>query len=69
MLVDLFHLRNDRRLTLRDLAEQSGVAKSTIGAIESGRSIPRLDTVCMLARALDMTPGALFEVLIAGEGF
>lgn len=42
-------------MSARELAEKSGVSKSEINEIENGARIPRIDTLCMLAAALDVT--------------
>jgi len=43
------------------LAEMSGIRDATIYAIVGGVSDPRVGTVCKLARALGVRPGALIE--------
>lgn len=69
MLTDLFFLRKAANLTQRQLAERSGVSKSTINVIEQGEKIPRIDTVCRIAAALDMQPEGLFIILTSGENY
>lgn len=44
-------LRTNRRLTLKDLAVQSGFSVSYLSDIERGRTIPALTTLGVLARA------------------
>jgi transcriptional regulator with XRE-family HTH domain len=56
-------LRRARALTQRDLHEKSGVAVSTIVAIERGEAEPQIQTIRKLARALDVTP----ERLMVGD--
>lgn len=50
--------RKRRGMSARRLAEQSGVAPSTIRAIERGhrKAAPRYDTMEKLAEALGMAP-------------
>lgn len=48
-------LRKAYNLSLSDLAEQSGVAKSIISQIERNETNPTLATVWRLSQALDMT--------------
>lgn len=43
--VNLKRLRRARRLTLDDVAEQTGVSKSMLGQIERGDSNPTIGTV------------------------
>ena len=69
MLSDLYHLRTAATLTQRQLAELSSISKATVNKIENGSSVPRIDTVCRLATALDMKPEELFVKLVEGMGF
>lgn len=52
--------RRSARLTQRELADRSGVPQPTIARIESGKQMPRADTLDRLLRAcgweLDMSP-------------
>ena len=48
-------LRKAYNLSLSDLSEQSGVAKSIISQIERNETNPTLSTVYRLSRALDTT--------------
>ncbi len=50
-----------RGLTLSALAEQAGVAKSTVSLIERGQGNPSIDTVWSLARALGVPFASLFH--------
>lgn len=45
--------RANKKMTLLDLEEKSGVGHSTISRIENGLVKPRLDTVAKIAEALD----------------
>lgn len=51
--------RQQRGLTRKDLGITSQLTGQTVANIETGRMIPRVDTVEMLARALDVTPSWL----------
>lgn len=53
--------RMTRDLTLSALAEQAGVAKSTVSLIERGQGNPSIDTVLALARALGVPLASLFN--------
>lgn len=46
----------------RDLAEASGVSKSTINNIENGIKHPTVYTLCLLSLALDVSPYELFSM-------
>ena len=62
MVFALWELRNARQLTLRQLEEKSGVSKTQINAIENGKANPRVDTLELLAAALEVDITALFKV-------
>ncbi len=57
----LAELRERRALTLRELAEMSGVAADTINQIELGHRKARPSTLRKLARALDIEVREFFE--------
>lgn len=69
MLNDLYILRNKLNLSQQKLAKRSGLSKTTILQIENGQAVPKIDTVCVLAHALNLSPGDLFNILINGEDF
>lgn len=50
-----------RELTLTALAEQAGIAKSTVSLIERGQGNPSIDTVWALAKALGVPFASLFH--------
>jgi transcriptional regulator with XRE-family HTH domain len=50
-----------REMTLSMLAEQAGVAKSTVSLIERGQGNPSIDTVWALASALGVPFASLFH--------
>jgi len=54
MKIYLRQARKERGLTLKDLEQLSGVSKSEISNIETGKVIPRLDVVCKIAKALGL---------------
>jgi len=53
--IHLAELRKKLGLYGREVAARSGVSISTIERIEAGTIIPRLDTMCRLALALDVS--------------
>lgn len=62
-------LRERANLTQQQLADKAGVAVRTIGRYEANaRSIPKADTVALLARALNLAPHEYTE-LSAAAGF
>lgn len=50
----LHEIREEKRISLRDLAKLTGVSKTQINEIENGQSDPTLKTMCRIARALNM---------------
>lgn len=46
--IKLKELRKRARLTLVELAERTGVSKSALSKIETGESVPRIDTIVLL---------------------
>ncbi len=59
--------REDRLLTVRELAQRAGVAPSSIYLIETRRATPRMPTVRRLATALSVDPEAVAEFRQAME--
>jgi transcriptional regulator with XRE-family HTH domain len=54
-------LRNDKRYSLKMLAEKSGLNINTLSLIENSKSSPSVSTLQQLARALDVPLSAFFE--------
>ncbi len=57
----LRELRNQRGLSLRALAERSGLNINTLSLVENWKSSPSVSTLQQLARALDVPITAFFE--------
>ena len=57
----LRQLRVERALTLRALAERSGVSYDTINKLELGQRPARLSTIRKLAEALSVEPKELMR--------
>lgn len=60
----IFHIREIREqqnMSIRQLAELSGVSKSHISDIESGRRMPTVYILCVLATAMEVQPAELFS--------
>ena len=57
----LAELRESRALTLRDLADRSGVDANTINQVELGHRKPRPSTLRKLAKALDIEVADFFK--------
>ncbi|MDO9121453.1 MAG: helix-turn-helix domain-containing protein, partial [Anaerolineaceae bacterium] len=54
-------LRNEKRYSLKMLAEKSGLNINTLSLIENSKSSPSVSTLQQLARALDVPLSAFFE--------
>lgn len=54
-------VRSQRNMSIRTLAEKSGVAKSHIQKIEAGEASPSLEVMCKLAEALNCEITELFK--------
>lgn len=61
MKVLLWNIRTEKGLTLVQLAEISGIGKSTLNNIENGKVSPTLFQLETLAIALDVRITDLFE--------
>ena len=53
--------RRARGLTLVELAKLSGVSKSHISEIETGKQMPTLQVLCLLAGAMEVRPEKLYR--------
>jgi transcriptional regulator with XRE-family HTH domain len=58
---NLKRIRNEYPLTVRELAEMSGVSYDTITKVENGHREARPSTIRKLARALGVQPGELIK--------
>ncbi len=66
-MITLKEARASRLLTMRELAEQAGVALSTLYLIESGRSVPSFRVIRAVSTALGMQPTDIAEFATAVE--
>jgi len=58
---NLRRTRQERAISLSELARTSGVSKATLSGLERGTGNPSIDTVWALAQALNVPFGGLFE--------
>lgn len=63
----LKELRQQKGLSLRELAKQAHMSHSFIADIEAGRSTPSLDTLQALAKALNVSVSFLIEEAVSQE--
>ena len=57
--------RTDAKMTQKELAEKCGMAESASRKYESGKVVPKLDTIAKIARAMGLYAGDLVD---AGQG-
>lgn len=57
----LREIRQDNKLSIRDLAKKSGLNVNTLSMIENGKTSPSLETLQLLAFVLDTPITAFFE--------
>lgn len=53
--------RTNRNLTLKELAEKTGISKTTLNTIENGKTSPTLRQLEAIAIALDTTISVLYD--------
>jgi transcriptional regulator with XRE-family HTH domain len=59
----LFMARRRTGLSIEKLEKKAGLGRNTVWLLEHGKRSPRLDTICLLARALGVRPSELIEGL------
>jgi len=50
----IVHLREEKKITQKELAKRAGLSSSGLSEIESGKKMPRFATLEKIASALDM---------------
>lgn len=61
--IEFAHLREERALSLEDLARRARMPLEAVQAIESGARLPSSDEFARLAAGLDLTEGRLALIL------
>lgn len=61
IIIKVYNVRSQKRLTLRQLEKKSGVSFSAINLIENGQRSPTLETLRLLAEALNVSVKDLFD--------
>ena len=51
----IWEARTEKNITLEELAEMSGIGRSTINDLENGKRLPNLFQMECIARALDLS--------------
>lgn len=57
----VWELRNEKGLSLHQLADMSQLSKSHINEVENGHAMPTIDTLCKLANALGVKVEDLYS--------
>lgn len=57
----VWNVRDKKHMSLRQLEALSGISKCGINEIENGKKNPTINTLCALARALQVPVTDLFE--------
>lgn len=60
VLIILKSVRVRKNITIKELAELSGVSKSYISEIENNKNMPTIDILCKLAKALEVKVDDLY---------
>ena len=61
MKILVWEVRHDKKISLRQLEELSGVSKTTLNAIENGRRTPNIVQLEKIAKALGVRISDLYE--------
>jgi transcriptional regulator with XRE-family HTH domain len=61
-------IRRSQGLSQSDLAAASHVSTQVVSNLERGTATPSIDTLCKLARGLEVDPRELFSAGLAGGG-
>ena len=57
-------VRNNKGISVRELADRTGMSKTYISDVENNHSIPTLYTLCLMAVALDVNPEVLYTYTV-----
>lgn len=57
----IVHLREEKKITQKELAKRAGLSSSGLSEIESGKKMPRFATLEKIASALDMDVAQLLS--------
>ena len=61
MKIRIWDVRNEKGMSIRELAEKAHVPRSTLSRIENEENPPRLDVLEKIAIALDVRISDLYE--------
>lgn len=64
---NIYEERIKQKLTVRDLADKSGVSKTQINDIENGIKHPTVYSLCCIAVALGVNPSCLFDLSVIAD--
>lgn len=63
MKILIWKARTAKGLSLRELAAKTGISKSALHNMESGKQIPNMLHMELIAKALNMTISSLYDSL------
>lgn len=61
MKILVWEVRHDKKISLRQLEELSGVSKTTLNAIENEKRVPNIVQLEKIAKALEVRISDLYE--------
>ncbi len=61
MKIKIWEIRDKKGFTLVELANLTGISKSTLDNFENGRTVPNMNQMEQIAEALDVRINDLFE--------
>lgn len=56
-------IRKEKNITQRELGERMGVSQQQIAQYENGKLKPKLETICRIADALEISHNTLFDTM------
>jgi XRE family transcriptional regulator, fatty acid utilization regulator len=66
--LELRRLREEKGITVEELAKKSGISLTTIRVVERGARNPRGDTIARLAKPLGLTFDEVWRLQKRGDG-
>lgn len=60
-------VRKKKGVSVRQLAEMTGISKTYISDVENNHKIPTLYTLCLIAAVLEVSPEQLYSYKIIKE--
>ncbi len=61
MKILIWQARSAKGMSLRELANQTGISKSTLNNLENGKQIPNLRHIELIAKVLEVSMSSLYD--------